>query len=110
MLSCSIPQALGIWTDLMDCYYGRGWGGDTAEIYAYRLYGHNPRLTINADCQLKREAQAEAGQEAANNLTILLRHFSEEQDCRIQVDGRTLGNQKVRPFTHRVHIKVIRKE
>lgn len=34
----SMLQALGIWDDLLEAYHGvNRYGGDTAEIYGYRL-------------------------------------------------------------------------
>jgi hypothetical protein len=59
-----------------------------------------------SDCGTKREAEREIAEEAAYNLTGLLRQFMLKLDVRIKVDGRTLGDRDVPPFGHRVHVKV----
>src|SRR5262249_25383349 len=45
MHNLSMAQALLIWSELMDAYHGKnGFGGDTAEIYMYRLMPYDPAL------------------------------------------------------------------
>lgn len=41
----SLVQALSLWSDLDDAYYGKsGFGGEVAEIYAYRLMPYAPMV------------------------------------------------------------------
>lgn len=41
-------ELMGIWGELVECYHGvNGFGGDTAEIYAYRLCASSPSAANN---------------------------------------------------------------
>lgn len=110
--SCSMVQALGVWSDLCDAYHGKGWGGDTAEIYLYRFMADCPTVTwsrgtgkpldgIAADEEQRR---VKAANEA---LCSLLLHFAEERDCEVRVEGQPLGAWVATAgFDHRVHVTV----
>ncbi len=103
--SISLDQALGIWSDLWQAYYGEnGYGGDTAEIYAYRLIGRSPLLTVSNDEELLREI----GWEAYKNLQSFLTKFHQEVDCEIKVDDIPL-HKWYEPLIHRCHVQILRK-
>lgn len=115
--SISMDQALGIWSDLWQAFYSdNGFGSDTAEIYAYRLVGHQP-VWNHCPCPegpgqldtMQRYAW-ETGVEAKRNLVTLLRHFRQQTLCRIQVDGIPLGQwDDGGALLHRCHVTVIRR-
>lgn len=113
--SISMAQALDIWSDLCDAYHGKGWGGDVAEIYMYRVMAENPAA---AGAKYGRYAGgiwvAARDTQAANaNAAVfdLLSHFASERDCSISVEGRDLGEWLASAgFDHRVHVKVTPKE
>lgn len=104
----TLNQALGVWSDLEAAYYGKsGYGGDTAEIYAFRIQPYRPSVEL-PNTQLGAEAIAEQAMIAGKNLHWLIDKFVDLHDCRIEVDGQNpailLGG-----FDYRCHVKVIHK-
>jgi hypothetical protein len=117
MDNLSMNQALSIWDDLWQAYYGdNGFGSDTAEIYAYRLMQYNPvvHCFINKefqDTELYRERNSDVCDRAQKSLIELLKKFKSENDCIIKVNGKEIDDWiKTEVFDHRVHVKVIHKE
>lgn len=112
-----ISELLRLWSELDDAYRGfNGFGGNTAQLYAFRFTRQSP-LAESAR-ELKRGQQelppiyAEALQseerEAAHALYDLLDRFSNERECRIEVDGREFGEWLLEtPFGHRARVRVI---
>jgi len=101
-------QALGVWHDLEQALAGKnGYGGDVAEIYAYRLMP--PSFKRSSTVQM--EAQAPV---VGRNLTRILRHFVELHEG-VEI-GIEEGRREFRaidphtedhpPFSHRVHLRV----
>jgi len=101
-------QALGVWHDLEQALAGKnGYGGDVAEIYAYRLMPPSfKRCTVE-----EMEAQAPV---VGRNLTRVLRHFVElHEGVEIGIEeGRREFRaidprvEELPPFSHRVHLRV----
>ncbi len=96
---------LDVWRDLEDARLGEsGFGGDTAEIYAYRLLPFGPRHPLS---DLAEDVQ---GQLAAGNLTRIARGFlAMHPYCEIrvgQLSHEQLMRDGVPPFTHRAHVQV----
>lgn len=110
MNNISMNQALGIWDELWQAYYNdNGYGGDTAEIYAYRLMPNIPTLNLKIE-SLKVET-SEAYKIAQSSLYNLLEKFGHENDCIIKVNGKTLRQWlKTEFFTHRCHVQIIRRD
>lgn len=101
----SMDQVLDVWTDLEAAYYGKnGYGGDTAEIYVYRLMPRIPNGAPDDDDYLK----------ANQALFSLLRRFqSMHSDAAISLyatrkdDGRPLGSWLNGCHeAHRHHIRI----
>ena len=104
----SIDQVIDVWSELEAAYRGEnGYGGDTAEIYVYRLM---PRAPGSPDPQ--------AYLDANQALLHLLRRFEDlHPDAEITLyatrsdDGRPLG-----PWMggcdepHRHHIRILRSQ
>lgn len=58
-----MTQALSIWSELEQAYYGdNAYGGDTAEIYAYRLQPADPKMWLK---EFRKEAWERLGHQAA---------------------------------------------
>lgn len=116
MLNLSMPQALSIWTDLVKAEFGKhGFGGNTAEIYAYRLQPCNPSADASAG-KISEEARREQGLIAARNLYALLSHFRDERKVDVFVacgrmhDGRPLGEWMLEEeFHHRTQVRIMKK-
>ena len=105
----TLNQALGVWSELEAAYYGKnGFGGDTAEIYAYRLQPYRPGVEL-PNTQLGAEAIAEQAMIAGENLYWLLGKFCEHHGCTAIVDG-TEAEWLRGGFEHRVHVRIFHKE
>ncbi len=115
-MNCSTRQAFDVWADLEDALAGRhAFGGDTAEVYGYRLRAELPtRYAFDHLSDLPEWCKAEverADREAAADLRELAARFEERRSCRVfVVRGRTdLGRPIAEwdePLTHRVHLRV----
>ena len=116
MINVSQAQLIDIWCDLEDAYNGcNGFGGDTAEIYAYKLYETNPLAMQYAYSPKKNSLMEQAFREvtfkAAESFFHLLKLFIVKRDCRIVIDKRKFGKWLAKePLIHRVHVKIIRKK
>ena len=100
MNNISINQALDVWGDLWQAYYGKHhYGGDEAEIYAYRLMLYLPSLEgLNPVAIIR----------AQNALYQLVEKFAAENNCEITIDGlspRDWVEQSI--FDHRCHVKIL---
>lgn len=108
----SMAQALDVWSDLCDAYHGKGWGGDTAEIYMYRFMPDCPSVNLCREpgkplTGMAAEAEQRRVADANEALWALLAHFAEERNCRLTVNGKRLGKWVSKAgFDHRVHVKV----
>lgn len=111
MNNVSMNQALSIWSDLWQAYYGNNaYGSDTAEIYAYRVMPYSP--TFNMSGETFQESNDELRINAVNSLVALCKKFAKENDCVIEINRfpldkwiSTIG----REFDYRCHVRVIRK-
>ena len=101
MNNISMNQALSIWDELWHAYYcNNGYGSDIAEIYAYRLMAYRPTLNSIPDKVSVVRAQ--------NSLYALLSKFAHDNDCEIEVDGKSLHDwMEEEVFDHRCHVKII---
>lgn len=101
-MDLSPRQACLLWSELEQAYYGENrFGGDTAELYAYRF--------VCGTLWLPDGPRADAVLEATQNLYGLLVLFAQERECGIWVNGRLLGPWAAKePFVHRVHVRVKR--
>jgi hypothetical protein len=106
-----LDQALGVWFDLERALEGKnGYGGDVAEIYAYRLVP--PRFQHRSTVDAAEELAPLVGR----NMTRLLRRFVElHEGAEIGIeDGPRefraidLRAEDFPPFAHRVHVRVTR--
>jgi hypothetical protein len=102
-------SSIGIWYDLERALEGtNGYGGDVAEIYAYRLLpGASPVIVA-------KYGDAHTAALAAHNLTWLVRHFvGMHEDIEIGLENGPrefrpidLRTEEFPPFSHRIHIRV----
>ena len=115
-----MDQALDVWTDLLFAHAGKhGYGGDTAEIYMYRVTAHDPTLRDNSETfketETYKNARAVVYKKATRALYELLVKFEQNLECKLWIalgrgDHKRLGRWFIEhaPFTHRVHVKVER--
>lgn len=99
----SMEQALSLWSELEQAYFKKnGYGGDTAEIYIYRLMPHTPSIGTFENLAV------EAYDCANQAMYELLAMFAEDRDAVIMVAGRELGEWlKTARYHHRVHVRVL---
>lgn len=117
MNNISMNQVLSIWDELWQAYYGdNAYGSDTAEIYAYRLMPYSPTLMLDGNNDKFREtdtykkAEREIYTNAKISLISLLSKFEFDNNCRIEVNGLSIGNWAINEelFDYRCHIKIIK--
>lgn len=116
-----VNQALGVWHDLERALAGKnGYGGDVAEIYAFRLVPagitrlSDPSFITGVTEVQARLDEAEVARIAARNLTLILRQFvdlHEGVEIGIEEGPREFRFfdprvETVPPFAHRVHVRV----
>jgi hypothetical protein len=92
---------LHLWTELVEAYHGvNGFGGDVAEIYAYKLtpFSYVP------------DAFKDGQQAALRRLLAICQEFERLMKCSLLLNELSLAEWQsgVFVFTHRVHIKVVR--
>lgn len=109
----SVDQALDVWADLEDAYRDEhGYGGDIAEIYAYRLMPYSPRAHVGSDDVAQRQLARDAGLA----LVAICKMFEQRRECRIEIetnrdewDGLDQWLSKGGLMVHREHVRVTRK-
>ena len=114
MMNLTMVQALSLWTDLMQAEHGcNGFGGDTAEIYAYRLQPCNPSAKPPLCGEIGINAAREQGLIASRNLYEILSHFRDERGVDVHVacsrtdDGRRVGEWMLSEvFEHRTQVRI----
>lgn len=118
-MNITIRQALGIYDELINAYHNEnGYGGNTAEIYIYRMMECHPTYerTWNTKDSMFNDDNIELETEAFLSLYRIIKEFIRHHDSDIEIDGMSLEESykvfvtdKSRRFAHRVHIKVIKK-
>lgn len=101
-----IPTAnlVELWGELVEAYLGKnGYGGDVAELYAYRFASRSPAAAAG----VKKAVYGQAIQ-ARRSLHALLYWFAERYPSDILIDDKPLSADHglVCPFEHRVHVTI----
>ena len=103
-LDLPVDDVIGVWCDLESALAGKsGFGGDVAEIYAYRLVPSSQRHHAQG---------AEVASVAGKNMTRLLRLFVDLHAAVIAIEAREgfqpidLAAEEFPPFLWRVHLRV----
>lgn len=112
MNNISMNQALSVWSELWQAYYGDNhYGSDTAEIYAFRLMPYAPHAVYDNKSRLAIEERHELAALAACSMRNLVWQFCKEADCKCLIDGEDCDTwlSHNSEFDHRCHVKVVRK-
>jgi hypothetical protein len=106
-MHCATDQALNVWAELEDAYHGaNGFGGDTAEIYAYRLMPMSPSYSITSAYEMPEHPQME--RRAWSDLIELCAKFQQHRNCKVVIDDVPLEDCDPNGrFIHRSHVQVI---
>jgi hypothetical protein len=106
MINLPIVELLALWSELEAAYYGEnGFGGDTAEIYAYRLqrFHHRPELGDIFKSILDQQKMVAA----ASMCNVIERFIETHPDIDVYVNGEKYKpSLKESPFEWRWHIKI----
>jgi hypothetical protein len=109
MENISMTQALGVWSELEQAYYGdNGYGGDTAEIYAYRIQSYSPSALIPLESGFGAKAREEQANQAGKSLYKLIKKFCELRECSIEVESADPEILLRDGLFHRCHVRVLR--
>lgn len=110
MINLSQKQLVSVWSDLEQAYFKKNrFGGNTAEIYAYRFHGHSPTLAAPcAESGFLYDLQVEQYRECAKTFVAVLEWFAKERNCKIFIDDLTLSawKRKNKEFVHRAHVRI----
>lgn len=102
LLHLSMLEALRLWSDLEQALHGtNGYGGNVAEIYAYRFGGFPPgydKITSS-----KSETDARSGLVLHALLSLFL---EENPGIEITVNGASFADWGFRAFDHRVRVAI----
>jgi hypothetical protein len=115
ILTAPLDEVLRIYGELVECYHHKNsWGGDRAEIYAYRLQRYSPYLEgNNKESEYATQEREQRNSDAAHALIEICKQFAKDYHCRIRIYGGTAEQwlkEKAKTFDHRVHIEVIKKK
>lgn len=118
MHNASIDQIVGIWSELEECYYDdNGYGGDTAEIYLYRVQHSFPSYVHsggNYNNPLLGEDFRKFDIDAIKTLFSIFKQFEEKKEVTIEVeefnDYKNYFVGPAVPIYRRIHVKVIKTE
>jgi hypothetical protein len=116
----SIEQAIDIWCELESASLGNNsYGGDEAEIYAYRLMPHSPgssQVLQSGKDHILFKDMVKTWRKAAESLVWLCDLFMEKyEDYEITIDGYGPADwfnllSEDNNFAHRCRVKVVEKE
>ena len=107
MFDMKTIELLGVWSDLEEALRGEsGFGGDTAEIYAFHLVPYSPSSYPNGRDEKTKLEHAKIAGAALKDLLIL---FTEHHNCKVTIYDEAFDqNAPARPFDHRCAVRVIK--
>lgn len=110
LLTVPVMDLLELWGELVECYYNHnGYGGDTAEIYGYRLGGDSPTLAAWKGKGGFDEFAIEELTTRMNALKELCALFSDKFNRGVYINGaRACEFRDAEAMAHRVHVKIER--
>lgn len=121
MHNLSVTQAVTVWSEFEQALHGtNGFGGNTAEIYAYSVMPHTPTHTAaiesGSNTGLAFNCAEDSWLGAANSLYALLKFFVErhggEEKIEAIIDGVTPDkwHNTIGHFNHRAHVTITRRD
>lgn len=113
LMTVSLLALVGVWGELVEAYHGvNRYGGNTAEIYAYRLMPYSPTAHTHGS---KRHMNVVASQ-AAHALCAIVDEFCMQYECHAKIDALPIEEWCLRVihgahvFDHRCHVRIAKKE
>lgn len=113
LLGIDLLTILDVWAALTECRHGvNGFGGDTAEIYAYTLQKYDPLAHGHTANRIAQDEELQRlGIGAARALATLLDLFCTQHECSFDIDGLYYKDWLHRVetgdilFHHRAHVR-----
>lgn len=106
LLGIPTLELMELWAELVKAYHNcNKYGGNVAEIYAYRFMRYSPQADEHKNEKYIKERNAFAA-DALKELCVL---FSEKYDCKISIDSLTIGRWRSvveDNWEHRAHVLV----
>jgi hypothetical protein len=112
LLTVNTLELMKLWGELCEARLAlNGYGGDTAEIYAYRFMAYDPTAHSEAIKGDMRELAIEdCNGLAANCLAALCEEFERAYEVTVEIDGESIKDwlmgRKELPYNWRAHVKV----
>lgn len=113
-IHCSIFQALDVYADVAMAWAGvHGFGGHTAEIYAYRLWPYCPSIGRDGITKhlewlssVYHEDAVRMCREARSDLATICKHAEKGLGGKVTIDGMSIEEWGAvdYPFCHRAHV------
>ncbi len=104
LLEVSQLELMKLWAELNEAWHGiNGCGGDTAEIYSYRLQPAHSSETKTGNIQ-----RGILCHNAANALVNLVEIFCDEHSCAATIDNipPRKWQYEIDIFDHRAHVRI----
>lgn len=115
-MNLTSKQAIDIYDELIHCMNNNnGYGGDTAEIYAYRLWIYSPLLARGRETIIFQKEHDKIYIDGAKSLCDVIEYFIEKNGSRVksvlidELNYKTWLKRIKNNFQHRSHVKVILK-
>jgi len=113
LIEVPLIELLKLWGELVEAYHGKhGFGGDTAEIYAYRLQPYHPLAHGRPITENGNEELHLISLRAGNALVALVEEFCNQYDCQATINDIGLDaffkelNANRFEFDWRVYVKI----
>lgn len=114
-LHCSTAQALDVYADLCAAWAGVNvFGGDTAEVYAYKLWPYCPmgwQKMVEAETPAIRQAAHEMERHGRDDLAAICLHAAKNLPgvSSVTIDGMPIALWRdVEVFHHRARVRIVR--
>ena len=113
LIEVSVIELLKLWGELIEAYHGvNGFGGNVAEIYAYRFQRYSPLAHTQPVYEMGQEELHVINLKAGNSLVALVEEFCNQYECKAMIDKiepetwcRRLNSGLIE-FNHRAHVNV----
>ena len=109
LLEVSQLELMKLWAELNEAWHGiNGFGGDTAEVYSYRLQPYSPMAHGANETDIGNIDKRILCSNAANALVNLVEMFCHEYNCTATIDNIPPQRWKyeIDIFDHRAHVKI----
>lgn len=111
LLEVNQLELMRLWAELNEAWHGiNNYGGDTAEIYSYRLQPYSPMAHGPGKTEIGNIERRILCDNAANALVNLVEMFCDEYNCTATIDDipPRKWQYEFTAFDHRAHVKIVK--